>query len=329
MPGSEACGRCGTSLGLATAVMDVHPPRASRLRKRLRKHVPVRKAILGARDAVGAAGATSAIHRAAVAAPWSLFLRNALPGWAHFYAGQRVRGHLFLWGTLLFLIPGLLMLGTMWGSIWLGLAFSVHSSAALDIVTQSFPDAGMRDRIARSIMVSFLLAVLVYIPIGVAILRVADPTAVQFDIPPFKNGDVVLINHLTQPRAGQIVMYRIPEQTYEQVRNGHTRYFTHFTGERIDRILAEPGDRVVWDSGVLTINGVSSEFRAMNPANVPKRLALTVPANHFLIFPSTTPYVRQTDSESMWKTLSVVPADQLMGHVYFRAHPMSRFSRLR
>src|SRR5215213_6505561 len=30
MPGSEACARCASSLSLATAVMDVHPPRAGR-----------------------------------------------------------------------------------------------------------------------------------------------------------------------------------------------------------------------------------------------------------------------------------------------------------
>src|SRR5919204_650375 len=37
MPGVEVCGRCGSSLRLATAVVDVHPPRARAWQKRVRR----------------------------------------------------------------------------------------------------------------------------------------------------------------------------------------------------------------------------------------------------------------------------------------------------
>src|SRR5688500_600124 len=116
MPGSENCGRCGSTLRLATAVIDVHPPRAGRVRKRFRRAVPMGRVVAEARDAIDAIGTTTGIHRVAARAPWRLFLRSALPGWSHFYAGQRLRGHLFLWGTLVFLLPGLLLFGTLWGS---------------------------------------------------------------------------------------------------------------------------------------------------------------------------------------------------------------------
>ena len=46
MPGTAACARCGTSLGLATAVaIDVHPPRASSSAKWLRRALPIRAAL--------------------------------------------------------------------------------------------------------------------------------------------------------------------------------------------------------------------------------------------------------------------------------------------
>src|SRR4051794_33096548 len=131
MPGSEQCGRCGSSLRLATALMDAQPPRASRLRKRMRRTVPVRRAAIRARQAMDDAGATERVRRLRTLAPWPMLLRMAFPGWVHFYMGQPVRGHLFLWGTLVFLLPGLLLLGTLWGSIWIGMAFSVHSWDAL------------------------------------------------------------------------------------------------------------------------------------------------------------------------------------------------------
>ena len=49
MPGLESCGRCGTSLPLGTATIDINPPRASRTAKRVRKVVP-RRLLYQARD---------------------------------------------------------------------------------------------------------------------------------------------------------------------------------------------------------------------------------------------------------------------------------------
>src|SRR3954452_19475404 len=40
IPGSEACGRCGSSLRVGTLVMDVNPPRAPRWRKSVRQNLP-------------------------------------------------------------------------------------------------------------------------------------------------------------------------------------------------------------------------------------------------------------------------------------------------
>lgn len=323
MPGSDNCGRCGSSLRLATAVIDVHPPRAGRVRKGLRRGaVPMNRAIAGARDAMAAAGENAGVRRLAGLAPWSLFARLALPGWSHFYAGQRVRGHLFLWGTLIFLLPGLILLGTFAGSMLLGLAFSVHSSAALDIVTQTFPDAGMRARMARSVLVSIVLALVVYVPLGLLLMRVADPTVIHYSTAPFQTGDVLLVNHWAKPRPGQVVMYEIPSVVQTNQRNR----FVHFTGERMDRILAGPGDDVFWENGRLTVNGVASDRLPLNPAMAPKRLAVTVPDDHFLILATTTPYVGPNDAESMWLSLSLVSPDRLMGRVYARTHPLSRLA---
>src|SRR4051812_28631702 len=94
MPGSDVCGRCGTSLRLATAVIDVQPPRASPLARRLRRVgrvVPVGRAWYAARDA--ATGRTKALAPA-----WHLPPRRLLaamtvgllvPGLSHFRLGRR------------------------------------------------------------------------------------------------------------------------------------------------------------------------------------------------------------------------------------------------
>src|SRR5580692_5370624 len=166
MPGTEVCGRCTTSLGLATAVMDVHPPRASRTAKRARRVLPIKKAWFRTRDALHADDVSARLrHASGSLPPFPIFARMIIPGWSHFFLKQRLRGHLFFWGFVTCLLPSFLMYGSTWGSVWFGLAFSVHSSAALDIVTQTFADAGMRDRMARSIGVSLVLGVCLYLPV--------------------------------------------------------------------------------------------------------------------------------------------------------------------
>src|SRR5580692_2331416 len=113
MPGSEACGRCNTSLLIGAAVMDVHPPRAGRTAKRLRRALPIGKAFYRTRDALhGDEMAVRARHAAQTLPPFPLFIRLIFPGWSHFYLKQRVRGHLFMWGFLICLLPTILLFGS-------------------------------------------------------------------------------------------------------------------------------------------------------------------------------------------------------------------------
>src|SRR6185437_9669377 len=102
----------------------------------------------------------------------SQLFRSIVPGWAHFHLRLRVLGHVFLWGYLVFFIPGLLHFGSRTGSVLLGLAFSVHSTAALDVVMRAFGPTNFRDRMARSIAVTLVLAVAVYYPAGWMLTRV-------------------------------------------------------------------------------------------------------------------------------------------------------------
>src|SRR5262245_19626175 len=90
MPGLESCGRCGTSLALATAVLDVNPPRATSWQKHVRRWLPwrsVNNLRYAARDHRISVG--KALDEAAIALPESrLLARLIIPGWAHFFQGQ-------------------------------------------------------------------------------------------------------------------------------------------------------------------------------------------------------------------------------------------------
>jgi signal peptidase I len=252
-----------------------------------------------------------------------------VPGWSHFYVGQRWRGRVALWGWLVCLIPGLFWFGTTGGSIFLGLAFSVHSSAALDSFNQLSPDQTLRHRMGMSIGLSLLLFFALYLPVGHLITGVADPRVMQTDDGTFEDGDVVLINHWSTPVPGSVVLYAIPEQRLPQRAYGHERAYLQFTGERVDRILATAGDRVRWADGRLEVNGAPSALLPLNPRWILGSMNFSVPAGHVLILPSTTPQLRNVQDPPLWQNLSLVPVENIMGRAYLRSHPLRRLRVLK
>lgn len=343
MPASDACGRCGSSLRLATMVIDVRPPRAGKFVKKLRRALPLAKARYTVRDSF----AHSRVPRAAAAAgrvaadlygdkpPWPVMWRLIVPGWSHFYAGQPVRGHFYLWTFLAFLIPGLLLMGGTWASILLGLAFSLHASAAFDVFNQTAVRPSIREMMARSILITIALAVAVYLPAYWALSRVADVRTLQVTTEPFHAGDIVVVNRSAHragwPWPGQIAMYRLPEKrTPPPGRAGYRgNAIYHYGGERIDRVLAVGGDKVVWNNSALTVNGVRSTLRPLNAAALPVKIELTVPEGDVLILPTTTPHLDAAIEMNLLRELSCVPRDEVIGTVYLRTQPFSRFGRIR
>jgi hypothetical protein len=325
MPGSESCGRCNTSLTIATAVMDVNPPRAGPMRKRIRRVLPVSRVYYRTRDALhGDVLATHARNAMEASPPLPIFIRLVFPGWTHFYLKQPIRGHLFLWSFVGCLTPAILLFGSGWGSFWLGMAFSVHSSAALDVVQQTFADAGTRERIGRSIMVSLFLFVFIYLPIGFVIHALAQPHTVMTIIPPFAAGDVIVVNRWARLRRGDVVLYDFNYVAVAGQVNREQNYH-HFEGENIDRILAVPGDDLMEQNGELFINGAKSKFMPLNAVRVPAKLKMKLQQDQFLIVPSGPPGINASGNMPQWAEAGRVARDSIAGVAYLQTSPLSRF----
>jgi hypothetical protein len=329
MPGSAVCGRCGTSLGLATAAVDVHPPRAGKFAKRMRRVRPVARTYYEAREVAGEARSRTLWlfgQVAPSAPPLPVVWRMILPGWSHLYAGRRLAGHLFLWSFLVCLLFGLLLFGHLWGSIFLGLAFSIHSSAILDLISQDLAPGEVVRRMVRGLLITVALALILYLPMGRLLTRVADPQVIDMAVAPFlEEHDVLLVNHWAHARVGRIVLYDLPE--YTAPGTGHNR--TVFTGRRIDRILAGPGDSVLWEDGRLTVNGVPTDLMPANPIHPPGKALFLVPQGHYFILPSTTMYARGPANSGIWRALCMIPFESIHGQAYLRSHPISRWAVIR
>ena len=256
--------------------------------------------------------------------------RLMVPGWAHLFSGFRVRGLIFFWAYVVTLGFGLLAWGTELGSILLGLAFSVHASSILDILlrqgTVRFPRM-----MATAALVFVALFLLVYYPGSQVLMRMAAPIEYGTDNPPFKRLDVVLVNHwafaLTNPRRGDMVLFT-PLVQARRVKGPqflHTR-FGYEENQVIDRIIALPGDQVVWDDGKLLVNGAAVSWMPLRPERLPKHLDVNVPQDRYLIFPTTSIGAADAGTpDSYWKLVSLIPKSDIAGGVYLRLSPITRF----
>ena len=172
--------------------------------------------------------------------------RLIVPGWAHLHSGLRIRGWIFLGAYLPLLVLGLARWGTPFGSILLGLAFSVHASSVMDILirqgTVRFPKM-----MAMAVVVSLVLAVLIYGPAGWSLTRVAAPIEYPYDAPPFQRSDVVLINRwayaLTAPRRGDVVRFSSSNTHPVGGRGPVPEHAVRLRGERAHRPRPRPAGR--------------------------------------------------------------------------------------
>jgi hypothetical protein len=324
MPGVDACGRCGASLRLATAVIDVHPPRAGRWSKRFGRLFP-RGVTYRVRDAVTDALPVRPAIPSEYFPEWSVLLRMVVPGWPQLYMGRKGAGRAILFCYALLLLSGVTFIGTISGSILLGLAITCHASSIIDIVTSATVELR-----TRAIMCAGCIAVVglvTYVPAGRLVSLVVVPRVIQRNVPPFASGDVVLYtpagNTWRGLRRGDVVIYeQLPLTVAQPAQHREFR----IQGERIDRILAIGGQTAVWDGLHLVVDGISSNLVPLDPAGCHFRLETTVPAGHFLILPSSIDVVAMgAIDHAQLQTLCLVRQENVVGRVFLRQQPLSRF----
>ena len=329
MPGVEHCGRCGASLLLASAAIDVHPPRASQRAKRWRRRFPnIRTLPRRVGDAVSTM-ARAFFGQVEIERPASpVFARMVVPGWPQLYCGQTHRGRLFLGIYVGCLLLGAVFVGTVLGSLLLGLALSCHASSVLDVIYSGTCD--WRTRIRYALTCCLVLAVCVYWPVGWLVSRVVTPQVIAMDAPPFRAGDVVLCNPSayawSSPRVGDVVLYDIGATRVPGRTAGGMAANYRIQGDRIDRILAGPGQKVGWEDGRLEVDGQPSPWSPLNPEPLSGQLTLTVPSPCYLVLPSTDPYLGTGAAVGLaWQTVCLVPSASIRGKAYLRHQPLSRF----
>jgi hypothetical protein len=329
MPGSSRCARCGGLLALAAAAIDVHPPRASQLSRKipglwtriwwLRRAWgnfqpslmrPLRQLVSRFDDTDFRLGT---------------ILRTIIPGWAHSYRRNRPRAIVFFFGFLALFIPGVLFLGTSLGSILLGLAFAWHVAAASDALVGRFATIG--DRFVFAIGCAAVLGFALYLPAGGCLSRVAVPIQINQTIPPFAAGEVLWYNPSANVEPGDYVLYQIPDTSLGGAMNGHNaRYF--FRNQWINRVVAVAGQRVRLKKRQLYVDGMLSPWQPRLGDWGDFEFDTTLPGDTVLIPPDALVPTGARMTESAWRRLSFVSRFSIDGPIFLRSHPLWRFSRI-
>jgi hypothetical protein len=174
---------------------------------------------------------------------------------------------------------------------------------------------------------------LLYVPVAWLSSWGISLRTIQITAAPFREGDVVLVNQYLHRGnwigRGQIVLYELPPQTLTvgELHHGQRRW--EFYGERVDRVIGISLDTVVCKNGLITVNGFPFPYAPLNATNLPMNWSFTVPENHVLILPSTTPDIGRDMPLSLLRDLSIIPKDRVYGNVYMRYQPLSRMGMIR
>ena len=325
MPGVQACGRCGTSLQLGALAISVYPPRASAWAKWWRRRFWSPRVNWGR---VAEAFDNLLLGRGVRRYPnWRLIVRAVAPGWPHLYQGKRLRGWTFLGTSLGLEFLAVATLGTALGSIFLGLAVAAHASSVLDLVI--IETGQSRARFTYAIICLAGVGLAVYWPFGYLATQWVVPHQITAELPPFVRGDVVLsspgIYTLRQPQPGDVVLYEVPAG---RVAGRYGTFNANYAiqGQRIDRVIAGPGQHVTLREGKLFVDGQISRDLPLDTTRMPGALDLQAPSGFYVILPTTALREGMSLQALDWKHVSLVPARQILGRVYVRHWPWSRIT---
>jgi hypothetical protein len=329
MPGSRGCARCGADFALATAAIDVQPPRASGSGRRMAGARAAIQRLAGRRpwgefgDRTGHHDQTgdAPVYRAfdLPAAVIAAFLAIAsppalVPGLPHMLAGRGLLGGAICLAWILLMVAGISSVATVRGGLLLALAVTLHAaSAALTtrVLVHSF-----RLRFARNAGFGLAVLTICYLPVAWLVSRAVFPLGVYVDRPPLAAGDVVWVRRGESPRPGEI---------------------WYAAGLRaLVRVRAVAGQQVTWQKGLLLVDGEASPWQPADWAFADGTTA-TVGPGEALVFdvpfvppdvPAPGRRMQYPDAQLRQSGAVTTLAAPGSGRIVFRSYPWSRLGRL-
>lgn len=326
MPGMKQCAHCMARLDIGE--IDVHPPRAKHPKKRSSNSWSWRWAVWrkSAAESIRNAALPGARQVAFQGGAWE-WLALLVGGLNQTWRGER-SGKLWLAAWLSLLLLSVVLAGTDFGAVFLGLLFATHIASVVDLFFRQWEEWSTRIRFA---LLTALILGCVYWGTSQTLgwwVRSFQFRGVTADL---QAGQVLWYFPGAPCRVGDIAFYRTNPTSVTGRMNGVAAQF-RIVGDRANRVIAQAGDRVRWDGKQFFVNEVLSRWQpggAMLPL-VP--FELMVPTNSFYVLPEAL-----LDEESLnnsrisiqrleqWEGVGIVGTAQIRGRVFLCSYPITQF----
>lgn len=323
MPGSAFCARCSTSLKLAEATIDVHPPRA----KRNTLYIPGWARLKIALSERFSDQIDTSIHffsnGGALQFNRSLLYRWIIPGWPQLTFNRPQRACFFFFGYLFFLLFGILLMGTLLGAWSIGFAFAMHFGSITDVVFAA--QTSIIERVGSGFLIGLCLYILLYLPVGWGVSQIMRPQAIVNNYGSFRAQDILWVRQNVQVTPGEYLHYVNSGALINNLARGAVQYQITNTG--VSRVLAGPGQEVRIKEGTLFIDDEICPFSTSTHFAKNLTTTLRVPENSYFIDPTgRIPIANALITEQNIQQVCLLQSRNVRGRVIYRSYPFSRIT---
>jgi hypothetical protein len=258
-----------------------------------------------------------------------VLLDGVAPGLPQWMRGQHRTAGILAGAWLGFLCGSVVMLGTWWAWALAYMMVNVHTLSITLITLRELERTEFIRRVVMSFTTYITLLVALYLPavwvatgfVQVTTLEVVAGSNV------LKPGDaLVMTGRWLQPeryRRNDLVLYHMD-------RLGQVGFFGDRYVPGVDRIAAFPGETVNIESGVIrvtSLDGTVSPFTPLRPLAADVTTTIYLQEGHVAIPPSMANFVSNVPG---WESMavhntSIVPEARIVGRVWWRIRPLSRF----
>jgi len=319
MPGRQACLRCSAVLQEEGLDIDVHPPRASRWRKSLRRvlrALGVSTAAREFRDTGRAAQSRLDAWGASLGDLFYLWL-SIIPGLGHFARGRFKRARWYVLAWVVSMAAAVFLWGSSAGYFMIGLCVVLHAWIAID-GAQLFSTPAMLARRIGAFLAVALILIFVYVSFRRVALGHFQCGYTALDVPwqDVREGDVLLVRQDLvdgdELGRGALVLARLYGRSTPMV----------------GQLIGFPGEEVVIREGVFVVNG-----NPLEPDQYPvprwlrgHNVSMTVPAgSRFVTSEFNLRVLRaQVNVQPYIREACLVQEEALLGRAIMRWFPLGR-----
>jgi hypothetical protein len=233
-----------------------------------------------------------------------------VPGLAVWLRGPRIWGQAALAGSAALCLVFMIWMGYPVANLAMGLLISLHSSGFVYYWRPVLAKKSFRCRLGFSILSSMVIGLLLYTP-GRILMQ-------EYLLMPLRmNDQVFVVQRISRARyvqQGDRVAYALHEVREGEGEEGGA--VQAHAGMGIGPVLAVSGDQIEFSTSTFSVNGVS--YAAL--PYMPHSGALTVPENHWLIWPrldmSREGHVRDVMIGDAFLELASVSHTQYLGRPF-------------